>query len=202
MTFSDGNTTIRHRANVCVNHPDREAHNLCVECGQWFCDECMSTTHKYLCNRCAAEVVEAKYEMDRHRDNRSRRNKAASPLVFGGLFLAALLLSRFRIGLIVLPVAVFLLVKQLLGGRREVFSLKAPRKKPTKRFWGVKKEETVTDEQLAVLFRIGGGTVTARKLAHAADVDIKTAKKFLDKKVVEGILDVKAGESELIYVRR
>jgi hypothetical protein len=197
MTFSDGNSTIYHRANVCVNHPEREGRNLCVECGQWFCDECMSMTHRYLCRRCAAEAVR---EVERRSVRGGRRGKLALPLLFGGLFMLALFLARFGIVLIAAPIVFFFFVKHVFGGRRDVFSSK--RIMPTMKIFSAKKNEDVTNEQLLALFRLGGGRVTAEKLAHATDVSVKTAKKFLDKKVVEGTLDVEAGDSELIYVKK
>jgi hypothetical protein len=195
MTLSDENTIIRHRDNACVNHPDRVGRNLCVECGRWFCDDCMSSTHKYLCGRCAAEAIE---EAGRHRG--SSPSRLSLPLVFGGLFLLFFLLGRVGIGLIALPIAFFILVKHMFGGRRNVFSVKHV--KPARKIFLAKKNEDITEEQLATLLRLGGGRVTAEKLARAADVSVKTAKKFLDKQVVEGTLDVEAGDSELIYLKK
>jgi hypothetical protein len=112
----------------------------------------------------------------------------------------ALLLARFSIVLIAAPVVFFLFVKHVFGGRRDVFSPK--RIIPGRKIFSAKKNEDVTNEQLAALFRLGGGRVTADKLARATDVSVKTAKKFLDKQVVEGALDVEAGDSELIYVKK
>jgi hypothetical protein len=199
MTLSDENTTIYHRANSCVTHPDREARNLCIECGQWFCDECMSATHKYLCARCAAEAVREADQYMRSRRQR-RSNKRSLPLLFGGLFLLALLLSRLGIGLVILPILFFLLVKHALGSRRDVFSAK--RHLPVLKIFPAKKNENVTKEQLDALFRIGNGRITAEKLAQATDVNIKTAQKLLDRQVVNGTLDVEAGVAELIYIKK
>jgi hypothetical protein len=203
MTFSDENTTIRHRANVCVNHPNREAHNLCIECGQWFCDMCMSTTHKYLCCRCAKEAVEARRDMERNgrdRYTKRRSGRLVLPLVVGGLLALIFLLKQIGIGLVVLPVAFFLLAKHLFGGRWDVFVPKQRRRMPTEKRLPAKASGDITKEQIAALLRIGNGRVTAEKLARAADVSIDTAKKFLDKQVIEGTLGVEAGEYELIYV--
>jgi hypothetical protein len=201
MTFSDENTTIYHRANVCVNHPDREARNLCVECGQWFCGECMSATHRYLCNRCAEDAVREADRLARLRNGQTgRRGRLPVPLMFGGFFMLALLLARQSIGLVILPVAFFFLVKSVFGGRRDVFSSK--RGAASRKIIPVKKNENITGEQLAALFRIGGGRITAEKLARATDVSVKAAKKFLDKQVVDGTLDVEAGDSELVYIKK
>jgi hypothetical protein len=64
------------------------------------------------------------------------------------------------------------------------------------------KNENITGEQLAALFRVSGGRITAEKLARAADVSTKAAKKVLDRQVIEGLLDVEAGDSELIYIKK
>jgi hypothetical protein len=208
MTFSDEDTTIHHRNNVCVNHPDREARHLCVECGQWFCGECMSATHKYLCDRCAKEAVretastatQDKFARAHNRQTERRSGRLHIPLLFGGFFALALMLARHSIGLVVLPVAFFFLVKSVFGGRRDVFSPK--RGTPPRKIVPGKKNENITGEQLAALFRVSGGRVTAEKLARAADVSAKAAKKFLDRQVIEGTLDVEAGDSELIYLKK
>jgi hypothetical protein len=120
--------------------------------------------------------------------------------MFGGLFMLGLLLARLNIGLILLPIASFFLIKSVFGGRREVFSPK--REAPAKKIIPAKKNENITGEQLAALFRISGGRITAEKLASATDVSTKAAKKFLDKQVVEGTLDVEAGDSELVYIKK
>jgi hypothetical protein len=114
----------------------------------------------------------------------------------------AFLLRRFGIGLVVLPIVFFLLVKHLFGGRRDVFGIKEKQRMPTGTFFPAKTSGGITKEQLAALFRVSGGRVTAEKLARAADVSIKTAKKFLDKQVVEGTITVEAGQSELIYLQK
>ena len=206
MSFSDENTTIHHRANVCVNHPDREARNLCIECGQWFCDSCMSTTHKYLCLRCAEEVVRLQRAVESRQtsryDRRRRAGAFALPLTLAGLFLLSFLLRQFGIGLIALPIAFFLFSKQLFGGPREVFSMRHKQKRAGGPFFLTQKDKGITEEQLATLLRIGKGRVTAEKLAHAADVGVKTAKEFLNKQVVENKLGVEAGETELIYLKK
>jgi hypothetical protein len=160
----------------------------------------MSATHKYLCGQCAAEAVSEKDRLARLRDGHTGRRSGRLPLVLGGLFVVALLLKQIGIGLIVLPVAFFLLVKNMFGGRRDVFSPR--RRTPHRKIFSAKKDEDITPEQLAALFRIGGGRVTATKLALAADASVKTAKKFLDKQVVDGVLDVEAGDSELIYIKK
>jgi hypothetical protein len=204
MTFSDENTIIHHRANVCVNHPDREAHNLCVECGQWFCDMCMSQTHRFLCRRCADEAVEARRELERRngRDTKRRSGRLSLPLVVGGLFALIFLLRHIGIGLIVLPVAFFLFAKHVFGGRRDVFIPKQKPRMSARSEGSVKTSGGITREQLAALLRIGGGRITAEKLAQAADVSANMAKKFLDRQVIEGTLGVEAGESELIYLQK
>jgi hypothetical protein len=206
MSFSDGTTTIHHRANMCVNHPDREARNLCVDCSRWFCDSCMSTTHKYLCVRCAEEAVRLKYARENHEtsryDGRRRTGGFTMPLIFAGLFALSILLRKIGIGLIALPVVFFLFSKQLFGGRREIFPIRHKQKRTSGKIFSTKKDENVTNEQLATLLRIGNGRVTAEKLARAADVSVKTAKKFLDKQVVENNLDVEAGEAELVYIKK
>jgi hypothetical protein len=206
MSFSDGNTTIHHRANICVNHSDREARNLCIDCGQWFCNECMSTTHKYLCRQCAEEVVRLKLaeesrETSRY-DRRRWANRVTLPLALAGLFMLAFLLRRIGVGLIALPVVFFLFAKQLFGERREVFSMRHKQKRMSGNILGARKDKPVTQEQLATLLKICNGRVTAEKLARAADVDIKTAKKFLDKQVIENMLGVEAGEAELVYLKK
>jgi hypothetical protein len=195
MTLSDGDTVIHHRANVCVNHHDREGKNLCVHCGRWFCDACMSATHKYLCRQCALSALEAKREWDK-KPPRSP-NRAALPLVFAGLGLAALALSRLGIGTIALPLIFFLLVKHFFKKRRDVF--KPGRKEKSLHKKTVPVSARITGEQLGALLRIGNGSVTAAKLANAADVGIDIAKKFLDKQVIEGVLYVEATEKELVY---
>jgi hypothetical protein len=206
MSFSDGNTTIHHCANICVNHPDREARNLCVDCGQWFCDECMSTTHRYLCRQCAEEAVRLKRAMENRKTSRYNRpqwaGKFTLPLALAGLFILTFLLRRIGIGLIALPIAFFLFAKQLFGGRREVFSMKYKQKGAQKKIFLAQKDKDITKEQLAALLRIGNGRVTAEKLARAADVSVKTAKKFLDKQVVESMLSVEAGDAELVYLKK
>ncbi|MDR1468924.1 MAG: B-box zinc finger protein [Spirochaetaceae bacterium] len=203
MSFSDGNTTIHHRANMCVNHSDREGRNLCVDCGQWFCDECMSTTHKYLCRRCAEEAVRLKRATESretsHFGRRQGKSKFTMPLTLAGLFLLTFLLRRMGIGLIALPIVFFLFAKQLFAGRRE---MRNKQRQASGKIFSAQREKDITNEQLSTLLRIGNGRVTAEKLARAADVDIKTAKKFLDKQVVENILDVEAGEAELVYLKK
>jgi hypothetical protein len=122
------------------------------------------------------------------------------PLVLGGLLLLSMLLRQFGIVLLALPIAFFFFVKQVFGGQRDVFSAKYDA--PTRKIFPAKKDEVITQEQVAALFRIGGGRVTAEKLAFAADVSVKAAKKFLDRQVVDGALDVEAGDSELIYIKK
>lgn len=206
MSFYDGNTTIRHRANVCVNHSDREARNLCVECGQWFCDECMSTTHKYLCRWCAEEAVRLKRTVESREksgdDRRRWAGKFSLTLTIAGLFMLSFLLRRIGLGFIALFVAVFLFTKQLIGGRREVFSMRHKQKRVARKLFLTQKGENITEKQLATLLRIGNGRVTAEKLARAADVSVKKAKTFLDKQVVENMLAVEAGETELVYLKK
>jgi hypothetical protein len=206
MSFSDGNTTIHHRVNACVNHADREARNLCVDCGQWFCDQCMSTTHKYLCRRCAEEAVWLKRATESRETSHYGRNRRGSaftlPLALAGLFMLTFLLRRIGIGLIALPIAFFLLAKQLFGGRRKVFPTKRAQKRGAGKIFWAQKEKDITSEQLATLLRIGNGRVTAETLARAADVSTKMAKQFLDKQVVENMLDVEAGDTELVYLKK
>lgn len=206
MSLSDENTTIHHRANNCVNHPDREARNLCVDCGQWFCDECMSATHKYLCRRCAEEALRLKRAAESREMSRDDRHRWAGkftlPLALAGLFMLSFLLRQIGIGLIVLPIACFLLAKQLFGGRREVFSIRHKQKPEAGKIFLTQKDKDITKEQLVTLLRIGNGRVTVEKLARAADVSVKTAKKFLDKQVIENMLSVEAGEGELIYLKK
>jgi hypothetical protein len=201
MGFSDGTITIHHSSNVCVNHPDREARNLCVDCGQWFCDACMSSTHRYLCCRCATEAEAAKRAMDRRtvsRYNRRGSGRFTLPLICAGFFMMMLLLRKFGIVLIALPLAFFFLVKQALRGKRDVFLTRHAPKGGPKKVFAPQKE--ITQEQLAALLRIGNGRVTAERLARATGVNLKTAKKFLDKQVVEGAISVEAGASELVYL--
>lgn len=136
----------------------------------------------------------------RNRQPGRRSGRLPLPLLFGGFFMLAMLLARHSIGLIILPVAFFFLIKRAFGGRRDVFSAK--RETPVKKIVPAKKNENITGEQLAALFRVSGGRITAEKLARAADVSTKAAKKVLDRQVIEGLLDVEAGDSELIYIKK
>jgi uncharacterized membrane protein len=201
MGFSDGTTTIHHSFNVCVNHPDREARNLCVDCGQWFCDDCMSSTHKYLCSRCATEAEAAKHALDRRiasRDRHRGSGRFTLPLICAGLFMMMLLMRKFGIVLIALPLAFFFLIKQAFREKRDVFRTRHTPKRESKKVFA--SQEEITQEQISALLRIGNGRLTAEKLARATGAHIKTAKKFLDKQVVEGTLSVEAGDSELVYL--
>jgi hypothetical protein len=166
----------------------------------------MSTTHKYLCRQCAEEAVRLKRAVENRETSRYDRrrwtDKVALPLALAGLFMLAFLLRRIGIGFIALPIAFFLFAKQLFRGRREVFSTRHRQKRIPGKIMGARKDKPVTQEQFAALLRICNGRVTAEKLARAADVNIKTAKKFLDKQVIDNMLSVEAGETELVYIKR
>jgi hypothetical protein len=206
MTFSDGSTTIHHAANHCEKHPDREGKNLCVHCGKWFCDDCMSVTHRFLCEPCAAGAVEAKRERDIERER--PRSPFVIPLIFGAFFLVTLVLRKLGIWLIAVPLFFLFVLHQFLprrhipwghprGARKD--NQKGPVMKPKGLF--NKKEAEITPQQLSTVLRLGGGAVTAGKLARAAGVSEESAKKFLDKQVVDGSLSVEAGDTELVYIK-
>jgi hypothetical protein len=37
----------------CAVHPERQANNLCIKCGNWYCDECMDFSNgQHICKRC------------------------------------------------------------------------------------------------------------------------------------------------------
>jgi hypothetical protein len=166
----------------------------------------MSGTHKYLCSRCAEEAVRLKHAMESREpsryDRRRRPGPFTLPLVFAGLFMLMFLLRIIGIGLIVLPVAFFLVAKQVFGGQRKVFSMRRTQKRGAGRLFGAQKGKDITDEQLATLLRLGNGRVTAEILSRAAGVSMKAAKRFLDKQVIENMLDVEAGDTELIYLKK
>jgi hypothetical protein len=199
MTFSDGSSTIRHAVNSCVNHKDREGKNLCVHCGNWFCDECMSITHKYLCAICAGAAVEASENAKLENEKRRQRLHGSSmlPLIFAGLMIAFLILLKQGVILVALPIAFFFAATKLFPRARGGFRHKVSSKKRSV----FSKTREITTEQFAAVLRLEKGRVTAEKLARLTGVNEKSAKKFLGKEVIEGRLNVEASDTELVYTK-
>jgi hypothetical protein len=159
-------------------------------------------THRFLCETCAAGALEAKRERDIERER--PRSPFVIPLIFGAFFLVTLALRKLGIGLIAVPLFFFFVINQFLPKRRipwgkRMGRLKRHIMKPKGLF--SKKQTEITSEQLTTVLRLGGGTVTAVKLARAAGVPEESAKKFLDKQVVDGTLSVEAGDTELVYIK-
>jgi hypothetical protein len=210
MALTSGDTVIRYKTNSCVNHPDREGAELCVHCGKYFCEECMSSTHRYLCKSCAVEVAKREGDLEgKNRQNSVQKRRALTPLVFAGLAGLALLLARRGIGIIAFPALFFLWVTSLRSPSRNKnagsqgffdFFHKADPKR-AKKFKQKVKGELLTEEQVNTLLRLSAGRVSASKLAKATGTTREAAKKFLDKMTVNGKLNVEAGTDELIYVK-
>jgi hypothetical protein len=74
---------------------------------------------------------------------------------------------------------------------------RALRKKPADRKASVSKY--ITMEQVNTLLRISDNRITAKRLASATNTSLEVAEKYLHDLVIEGKLEVQAGEQELIY---
>lgn len=60
---------------------------------------------------------------------------------------------------------------------------------------------SITMEQVNTLLRISNNHITAKRLASTTNTPLETAEKYLHALVVEGKLEVYAGELELIYTK-
>jgi predicted transcriptional regulator len=59
----------------------------------------------------------------------------------------------------------------------------------------------ITMEQVNTLLRISDNRITAKRLSSATNTPLEIAEKYLHDLVIEGKLEVEAGEQELIYIK-
>ena len=199
---------------TCANHPGRQANNLCMSCGNWYCNSCMDLLHNPpICSNCKSE----------------RKTESNSPPVGmknNGYFLNGLyrssdkLKTLIKAGLCVIFAIIlgFTILFQL-GGFSFLFEInffilrylpafiallavicafiflkkKAPEEKMI--------IEIITPAQIETLLNTDN-RLTASRLAKATNVSEEYAKKFLDDMVVEGKLTTSTNDSyQLVYSR-
>ena len=198
----------------CANHPGRQANNLCVNCGNWYCNSCMDFHHNPpICNNCKSERV-------------AKNNSSLSGMELNNNFLNGLpiisdkLKTLIKAGLCV-AFAVILGVTVLLqlGGFSFLFAVNffllrylpafiallavicafifLRKKSPAEKII----TEIITPAQIEALLN-ADNRLTATRLAKATNVSEEYAKKYLDSMVVEGKLTTSTNDSfELVYSR-
>jgi hypothetical protein len=88
--------------DFCENHHDRDG-ELCIDCGKYFCKECMSTTHKYLCKNCAESLPEINKPKAV-----TKRSVFTLPLVFAVCLLLMSVLRHAGFFFLSVPIAFFI----------------------------------------------------------------------------------------------
>ena len=59
----------------CTNHPEKEATKICVGCGNFFCDDCLTKIkNKNYCKDCVSDLLEEKQDT-------KEEDKKASPQI-------------------------------------------------------------------------------------------------------------------------
>jgi len=181
----------------CSNHGLREGSNLCLECGKWYCGECMaSIVPRPVCKNCAAGSTAVSGFLGTEELNLPSfpaKTLARSGLVVANILLAALsvfLHIKYGVWYFYIPLCASLLAHLPLS---YIFKKPAGRK--------AAKTSAISQAQLETLFRIADGKVTAKRLAGATGTDLKTAEGFLNLQVLENKLSVSTNETELVYTK-
>ncbi len=176
----------------CANHPHRNATQLCIGCGQWYCEACTQRTSQgFRCKKCVyGEVSISTIDAVAGTE---RLVKILLPLVAGidGItFLTlsvvlSLLFGNFNflwLALLGLPGIGYLLHKS----RFKIFSKIIPK--------------SLNDRQVFVAINLRGGKITAHRLALMTSVSEEKAKEKLNQMTIEGKLDSYVSEdAKIIY---
>ena len=195
----------------CANHPGRQANNLCMSCGTWYCASCMDLSQNPpVCSNCKSARAPENHFHGPKMDYTGILNrllnasgglktqiKAGLCLCFAAVLGLTILFQikgfsfLFDINynfLRYLPAFAALIA--VIGGF--VFlRTKSPKKKVML--------ESITPAQIEALLR-ADNKLTASRLAKASNTSEGYAKEVLNKMTVEGKLTVSAKDSyELVY---
>ena len=186
----------------CSNHGQRAGNNLCLECGKWYCSECMAAIMpKPICKNCAGQnrlgtspdgtkpfAIEELNLPALSTKTLVRSGLAVSNILLGAL--SIFLHVRYGVWFFYIPFGATLLAHLPLN-----YLFRKPAKK------GGAKSSAISQAQLDTLFRLADGKVSARRLASATGTDLKTAEGFLNKLVLENKLSVSTNDTEMIYTK-
>ena len=199
---------------ICANHPGRQANNLCVNCGNWYCNSCMDLLHNPpICNNCKSErVTESNSPLSGMKLDRNFLNglykspDKVKALIKAGLCIAFAIILGITIllqhrGFSFLFEINFFILRYLPAFIALLAVICAfiflGKKSPTEKII----VEKITPAQIETLLNTGD-RVTASRLAKATNVSEEYAKKVLDNLVVEGKLTTSTNDSyELVYSR-
>lgn len=179
----------------CTHHFDRLGTHLCMSCGKWYCNACMEPAQfPPICIYCNRSL--APFNPVRLVTHITRLVKGAIKL---GLSIVSLVLLGgalfFRHPFLYIPAICALVIT---GAVFRAFRSPSVKEKPS-----VSKAASkhITMEQVNTLLRISDNRITAKRLSSATNTSLEVAEKYLHDLVVEGKLEVQAGEQELIYTK-
>ena len=199
----------------CANHPGRSANNLCMSCGNWFCNSCMDLhQNPPICNRCKLEKsAKSNSLLSGMKLNKNFLNglyntsDKVKTYIKAGLCVAFVIILGltilfqlrglsflFEINFFFLRfIPAFIALLAVIGGF--VF---LKRKSSTEKKVFI---ENITPAQIETLLN-ANNRLTASRLAKATNVSEEYAKKVLDNLVVEGQLTTSTNDTyELVYSR-
>ena len=158
----------------CTNHKNKIANNLCMSCGNFYCDSCMESGSVIpICKNCS-----------------STKNLSATlnfPTGRIGVLGFALSGIMFLLGSIF--ISNYFLIPLSLDAVIFLFFMKSFRK------------PKLTKQQIDKLVELTGNKLTIKKVSESTGVSEKNVKKYLDKLLYSGGFETSTTNYDLIYYK-
>lgn len=167
----------------CANHPSRDATQLCVNCGNWYCSECMRQTPQG--PRCVNCLSAKSSSFSTPSSSNSGLSSSLLPFALGVTGVTFLILG---IGLAAYFGSAQFLLVCLLGLPGLTYILMSRRhRRPgiSGKPWSSK---TLTEKQIFVAIDRKGGKITPYQLSELTTVSEEKCKKKLNEMTVDATL--------------